>query len=241
AKVELSRYLKGVWVVDITATQIDDVILHLTVNKTGETPYEDIEVQDQIWTLGLPDELLELTPTISPKLSPLSHLTVVEREIALIDEWVEETDNSFVEAVWGWVKEPVTKLVKVTRETFNFVVTLGEAILSGNPGAAMQALEDYGNFVWQGVVSFAQSAAEFYVKMNAIFVTLALCALKVWLEYISTIGEWIVEGLTWFFNFILGLVQIIIDKVLKPILDYIEAWADDIVFDIEDMWEYESG
>ncbi|UCE08494.1 MAG: hypothetical protein JSW07_10915, partial [bacterium] len=126
---------------------------------------------------------------------------------------------------WGYVKEPLTKLVKVTKETVNFAVTFGAAILSNNPGAAMQALEDYGNFVWQGVVSFAQSAAEFYVKMNAIFVTLALCALKVLLEYISAIGEAIVEGLNWFVNFLIGVVKLVFDKVIEPIVSEIENFV----------------
>jgi len=133
--------------------QIDDVILHLTVNKTGETPYEDIEVSDRIWTIGLPDELLEMTPTITPKLSPLSQLTIVNKNIIILDTLVEKTDNVFVDAIWGYVKEPVTTFVEAAERTVNFVVTFGDAILSGNPGVAMQALEDYGNFVWQGVVS----------------------------------------------------------------------------------------
>jgi len=239
-KVELSRYLKGVWVIDITSDQINDVILHLTVNKTGETSYEDIEIQDQIWTIGLPDELLELTPTISPKLSPLSQLTIVIKEDP-ITEWVEKTDNSFVSAVWGYVKEPVTKLVKVTRETLNFVVTLGEAILSGNPGEAMQALEDYGNFVWDGIVSFAQSAAEFYVKMNSIFITLALCALKVWLEYISAIGEWIVAGLSWLFNYVKGLISQAVERFIKPLIDNLNEIANILATGFDALVNQEEG
>jgi hypothetical protein len=141
-----------VWAVAIDDSKVDEVIYRLTVNKTGEVPYKAVEVQDSIWTLGLPDELLDLTPTIAPKLSPLSELTVVEKEITYIECWVEKTNNVFIDCIWGIVKKPVTELVKVTKTVVNFLVTMGEAISTGNLSKAVQALEDYGNFVWQGIM-----------------------------------------------------------------------------------------
>ena len=200
-------------------------------------PYEDLEVQDQIWTIGLPDELLELTPMISPKLSPLSQLTIVEREIALIDEWVEETDNVLVSAIWGWVKEPITQLVKVTKETINLVVTLGEAILSGNPGEAMQALQDIGNFLWRGIVSFAQNPMEFYVKVTAIFIGLALCALIIWVEVQKAIVDAVVAGFTWFINFIKGLAELAIKYIFKPMIDFIKLFLNELAEGFNDLIE----
>jgi hypothetical protein len=122
----------------------------------------------------------------------------------------------------------VTFLVEVTVETIDFVATLGKAILTNNLSAALQALEDYGNFVWQGIVSVAASAAEFYEQMSNYLVNLALTALEVLIEKLKEIGEMILDGLMWFVNFILGLVEQAVNIIFKPLIDFLEDYGNEL-------------
>ncbi len=175
SQLQLSKYIRGVMTATISPDQLATILSQFTTNRTGEQPYEAVDITDCIFTLGLPSEVMSMLPAEAPLLSELSSLTEVS-ELTVMLETIKEVVESIpvFGPLFGWVMETVIRYVPVFEPFITLIVKLGTALVSNNPAALAQALADIGNFVWERMVSFARSYAEFVTAITALALTIGM-------------------------------------------------------------------
>lgn len=119
SQASLSIAIRGVHAATVKSSQVSTIIKYLTMNKTGETPYEAIDITSNVFTVGLPEDVLDLIPIVPPKIS----------EQGKINEGFWASLAAALSDIAGFIWNGICAIGEFLASVATFVVNLGLAVL----------------------------------------------------------------------------------------------------------------
>ena len=130
----LPMAIRGILSAKVNSDQLDVIIDYLLMNSTGDRPYKAIDVTEDIYTVGLPEGVLEMIPIVPPKISELGEINegFVASVSAAISDYAGFVWNGicavgeFLESVGSFVAEMG---LAVLGTIWNALCAIGDAVL----------------------------------------------------------------------------------------------------------------
>ena len=104
---------------------------YLLMNSTGDRPYKAVDVTEDIYTLGLPEGVLELIPIVPPKMS----------ELGEINEGLVASVSAAISDYAGFVWNGICAIGEFLESVGSYVAEIGLAVL-GTIWDALSAIGD---------------------------------------------------------------------------------------------------
>ncbi len=123
--------VRGILSAKVDSGQLDVIIDYLLMNSTGDRPYKAVDVTEDIYTLGLPEGVLELIPIVPPKMS----------ELGEINEGLVASVSAAISDYAGFVWNGICAIGEFLESVGSYVAEIGLAVL-GTIWDALSAIGD---------------------------------------------------------------------------------------------------